>query len=55
MSTSKLTSRVLTTPRHTTHYVEMGPIDGPLMVFLHGWPELNLIWRAQIQAFAAQG
>ncbi|QOY73660.1 alpha/beta hydrolase [Pseudomonas sp. OST1909] len=55
MSTSKLTSRVLNTPRHTTHYVEMAPADGPLMLFLHGWPELSLIWRAQIQAFAAQG
>lgn len=55
MSTFKLTSRVLKTSRHTTHYVEMGPTDGPLMLFLHGWPELSLIWRAQIEAFAAQG
>lgn len=27
----------------------------PLMIFLHGWPELALIWRAQIEAFAADG
>lgn len=25
------------------------------MIFLHGWPELSLIWRAQMEAFAAQG
>ena len=25
------------------------------MMFLHGWPQLSLIWRAQIEAFAAQG
>lgn len=55
MSTSKLTSRVFSTPRHTTHCLESGPADGPLMMFLHGWPQLSLIWRAQIEAFAAQG
>jgi pimeloyl-ACP methyl ester carboxylesterase len=55
VSTSKLTSRVFSTPRHTTHCLESGPADGPLMMFLHGWPQLSLIWRAQIEAFAAQG
>ncbi|WP_458394694.1 alpha/beta fold hydrolase [Rhizobium brockwellii] len=38
-----------------THYLECGPADGPLMIFLHGWPELSLIWRAQMEAFAASG
>ena len=55
MSISELTSRVFCTPRHTTHYVEMGPAEGPLMMFLHGWPQLSLIWRAQLEAFAAEG
>lgn len=55
MSTFKLTSRIFSTPRHTTHYLESGPADGALMMFLHGWPELGLIWRAQMEAFAAQG
>jgi pimeloyl-ACP methyl ester carboxylesterase len=49
------TSRTLRTPRHTTRYLESGPAEGPLMLFLHGWPELALVWRAQMEAFAAAG
>ena len=52
---SSLASRIFSTPRHTTHYLESGPTNGPLMMFLHGWPELSLIWRAQMDAFAAEG
>jgi pimeloyl-ACP methyl ester carboxylesterase len=48
-------SRTFSTPRHTTHYLESGPSDGPLMMLLHGWPELSLVWRAQMDAFAAAG
>ena len=43
------------TPRHTTHYLECGPADGPLMIFLHGWPSIGLIWHAQLEAFGADG
>jgi pimeloyl-ACP methyl ester carboxylesterase len=25
------------------------------MIFLHGWPELGLMWRAQVEVFAAEG
>ena len=25
------------------------------MIFLHGWPQIGLMWRAQIEAFAAEG
>ncbi len=50
-----LASHVLRTARHTTHYWEAGPGDGPLMIFLHGWPESALMWRAQMGAFAAEG
>jgi pimeloyl-ACP methyl ester carboxylesterase len=52
---SALTPRIFSTPRHTTQYLECGPAGGPLMIFLHGWPELSLIWRAQMEAFGAQG
>lgn len=55
MSTPALISRTFSAPRHRTHYLEAGPADGPLMMFLHGWPELGLVWRAQMEAFAADG
>ncbi len=50
-----LASRTFRSPRHTTHYLESGPADGPLMIFLHGWPSIGLIWHAQMDAFAADG
>ena len=43
------------TPRHTTHYLDCGPRDGPLLVFCHGWPELAMSWRHQLPALAALG
>ena len=55
LSTATLVSRTFSTPRQTTHYLESRPTDGPLMIFLHGWPELSLVWRAQMDAFAADG
>lgn len=54
-NSDKLTGHTFSTPRHTTHYWEAGPKDGPLMVLLHGWPEIALMWRVQIEAFAAEG
>jgi pimeloyl-ACP methyl ester carboxylesterase len=50
-----LTPGTVRSPRHTTHYWQAGPADGPLMIFLHGWPGIGLLWRAQIEAFAAEG
>ncbi|HIC35051.1 MAG TPA: alpha/beta hydrolase, partial [Gammaproteobacteria bacterium] len=35
------------TDGHTTFYIEDGPKDGPLMMFVHGWPELSYSWRHQ--------
>ena len=52
---STFVPRTFSTPRHTSHYIECGPADGPLMIFLHGWPGIGLIWRAQMEAFAADG
>ena len=43
------------TSRHHTAYLEAGPADGALMIFVHGWPEIGLIWRAQLEHFAATG
>ncbi len=41
--------------RHTTHYLAAGPKDGPLMIFVHGWPELSISWRHQLPVFAGLG
>ena len=35
------------------HYVEMG--EGPLVVFLHGWPESWYSWRHQLPVVASAG
>lgn len=40
---------------HTTFYLAAGPEDGPLIIFVHGWPELSLSWRHQLPALAALG
>jgi pimeloyl-ACP methyl ester carboxylesterase len=50
-----MTARTVSSPRHTTCYWEAGPVDGPLMFFLHGWPQIGLMWRAQVEAFASEG
>jgi pimeloyl-ACP methyl ester carboxylesterase len=50
-----LTEATFSSPRHTTHYWECGVAGGPLMIFLHGWPEIGLLWRAQLEAFASDG
>ena len=50
-----LTDATFHSPRHTTYYWEAGPAGGPLMIFLHGWPEIGLVWRAQVEAFATGG
>lgn len=52
---STLSVRTLSSRRHTTAYWEAGPADGPLMLFVHGWPQIGLMWRAQMEAFAADG
>ena len=52
---TSLTPRIFASPRHTTRYWEAGPAGGPLLIFLHGWPQIGLMWRAQIEAFAAEG
>jgi soluble epoxide hydrolase / lipid-phosphate phosphatase len=45
----------LSTPAHTTSYLEAGPQDGPLLVFVHGWPGLASTWHYQLEHFAARG
>ena len=37
------------------HVVEAGKADGPLLIFLHGFPEFWYAWRYQIDYFAQAG
>lgn len=51
----QVTEHVLQTARHTTFYLACGAADAPVIVFVHGWPELSISWRHQLPAFAALG
>lgn len=35
--------------------LEAGPVDGPLALFLHGYPDSATTWQHQLPAFAAAG
>ncbi|KAK6913746.1 Alpha/beta hydrolase fold-1 [Dillenia turbinata] len=37
------------------HIAESGPSDGPIVLFVHGFPELWYSWRHQIAALSAHG
>jgi pimeloyl-ACP methyl ester carboxylesterase len=50
-----ITDHVVKTERHTSFYLACGPLDGPLIVFVHGWPELSVSWRHQLPCLAALG
>jgi pimeloyl-ACP methyl ester carboxylesterase len=49
------TEGTVRTDRHSTFYLEAGAADAPLIVFVHGWPELSLSWRHQLPCFADLG
>ncbi len=50
-----VTEHTVRTDRHTTGYLAAGPADGPVVIFVHGWPELSISWRHQLPLFAALG
>jgi pimeloyl-ACP methyl ester carboxylesterase len=50
-----ITEETLTTARRTTGYLASGPANGPLIIFVHGWPELSWSWRHQLPVFAGLG
>ncbi|KAJ5083429.1 hypothetical protein N7456_012856 [Penicillium angulare] len=37
------------------HYLATGPTDGPLVIFIHGWPATAITWKAQLETFASVG
>jgi pimeloyl-ACP methyl ester carboxylesterase len=54
-ATSELRHRTIATNGIRLHAVEAGPADGRLLILLHGFPELWLGWRRQIEPLAAAG
>jgi len=50
-----ITEHSTSSARHTTGYLAGGRDDGPLLIFVHGWPELSLSWRHQLPCFASLG
>jgi pimeloyl-ACP methyl ester carboxylesterase len=50
-----ITEHTVKTDRHTSFYLAAGPENGPLIIFVHGWPELSISWRHQLPALAALG
>ena len=50
-----VTEHVTKSARHTSAYLACGPEDGPLIIFVHGWPELSISWRHQLPCFGALG
>lgn len=50
-----VTEHVLRTPRHTSFYLACGAPTAPVIIFVHGWPELGLSWRHQLRCFASLG
>lgn len=55
MIPTAITEHTAASSRHSTFYLEAGPKDGPLVIFVHGWPELSLSWRHQLPCFASLG
>ena len=50
-----LRERYIETNGIKLHVMEAGPADGPMMLFLHGFPEFWYAWRRQIGYFAEKG
>ena len=50
-----VTEHTTKTDRHATFYLAAGPEDGPLVIFVHGWPELSISWRHQLPMLGSLG
>ena len=48
MHATLITEHTGKTDGHATFYFAAGPADGPLLIFLHGLPELAISWHHQL-------
>src|SRR5499426_2720761 len=50
-----VTEHIAKSARHTTFYLACGSAHRPMIIFVHGWPELSVSWRHQLPCFASLG
>ncbi len=55
MPSIQVTEHTVKTGTHTTFFLASGPVGGPLIIFVHGWPELSISWRHQLPCLASLG
>jgi len=55
MDSTTVAEYTVRTGDHQSFYLAAGPADGPMIIFVHGWPELAISWRHQLPCFAALG
>ncbi|KKW90193.1 hypothetical protein YP76_22095 [Sphingobium chungbukense] len=50
-----MTENYVDISRGGIRYLASGPTEGPLLIFIHGWPELAISYRHQLPIFGALG
>ena len=51
----QITEHTVKGAAHTTFYLAAGPEAGPVVIFVHGWPELSISWRHQLPVVGGLG
>lgn len=51
----EIRERFVTTNGIKLHLLEAGPADGPMILFLHGFPDCSYAWNKQLGYFADRG
>ena len=49
------TENSVRTNSHRTFYLAAGPESGPPVIMCHGWPELSISWRHQLDCLGNLG
>ena len=52
---TQVTEHTVRTGDHRTFYLAAGPADGAPVILCHGWPELSISWRHQLDCLGALG
>jgi soluble epoxide hydrolase/lipid-phosphate phosphatase len=55
MASIKITEHEFAFDGGKTYYLDAGPRDGPLLIFVHGFPCIAETWKHQLSAFANLG